>query len=196
MKRIIILSSFSGYYKSVKDYLQALIGTGVVLIPVLSSLEKEQRTSILVGFIYFFIYIMNSIASGNSASFLKRIKDQKKSLILTLFIGFSAGLVSGFLYLSNYPLLAILPFLLIFVIENLRKPIGISFIAESMDKNILASSLSAESQMSSVLAGIYAILIGFLADKFNVGTSLTLISGFLILVLLISSFNALREKNK
>lgn len=185
LKRILILSSFSGYYKSVKDYLQALISNGVLLLPVLGSLEKEQKTSILVGIVYFFIYVMNSIASGNSAFFLKKIKNSRMALFITLFGGFGAGLLSGILYLKSWPLLAILPFLLIFVIENIRKPIGIAYISESMRKNILASSLSAESQVSSILGGLYALIIGFLADEFSVGMSLSSVSAFLILMLVI-----------
>ncbi|MFW5644500.1 MAG: MFS transporter, partial [Bacteroidota bacterium] len=177
--------SFSGYYRSVRDYLQALIKSGVLLIPFLDQLEKEQKTAILTGLVYFFIYLMNSIASGSSANFLKRMKNSKRALYLTLLFGFIAGLVSGVLYLTSYKLLAILPFLLIFIIENLRKPIGIGYISEGMDKNILASSLSAESQLSSIMGGIYAFVLGWVADIYSVGTSLSMVSGFLILSMLI-----------
>ncbi|MFW5820227.1 MAG: MFS transporter [Bacteroidota bacterium] len=185
LRRIFILSSFSGYYRSVRDYLQALIKSGVLLIPFLDQLEKEQKTAILTGLVYFFIYLMNSIASGSSANFLKRMKNSKRALYLTLLFGFIAGLVSGVLYLTSYKLLAILPFLLIFIIENLRKPIGIGYISEGMDKNILASSLSAESQLSSIMGGIYAFVLGWVADIYSVGTSLSMVSGFLILSMLI-----------
>ncbi len=185
LRRIFILSSFSGYYRSIRDYLQALIKSGVVLIPFLDQLQKEQKTSILIGVVYFFIYLMNSIASGSSANFLKRMKNSKRALYLTLLFGFIAGLASGILYLTTYKLLAILPFLLIFIIENLRKPIGIGYISEGMDKNILASSLSTESQLSSITGGIYALIIGFVADIYSVGISLSLVSGFLIFSMLI-----------
>jgi len=194
LKRIVIISSFSGFYKSIKDYLQALIHSSILLIPVLTQLENEQKTSILVGIIYFLIFTMNSIASGRSAIFLKRIKNSMKALFLTLFAGFLAGLLSGILYLFANPLLAILPFLIIFVIENVRKPIGIAYVSESMDKNILAASLSAESQISSVMAGLYALILGFLADAFSIGISLTAVSFFLILALLF--FTLLRTNRK
>lgn len=185
LRRIFILSSFSGYYRSIRDYLQALIKSGVVLIPFLDQLQREQKTSILIGVVYFVIYLMNSIASGSSANFLKRMKNSKRALYITLLVGFIAGLASGVLYLTTYKLLAIVPFLLIFIIENLRKPIGIGYISEEMDKNILSSSLSAESQLSSIMGGIYALLIGYLADIYSVGTSLSVISGFLIFIMII-----------
>lgn len=193
LKRIFLLSSFSGFYKSAKDYLQALINSGVVLIPFLNSMEKEQKTSILVGITYFFIYVMNSLASKNSAKILDSSRNSRKALFLTLVIGFGAGLISGLLYMTSQPLLAILPFLIIFIIENLRKPIGVAYVSESIDKNILASSLSAESQLSSIIGGIYAIVIGFLADKFSVGISLSGVSAFLIFALIII---LLSTKNK
>jgi MFS family permease len=185
LKRIFMLSSFSGYYKAARDYLQALIKSGVLLIPFLNSLEKEQKTSILVGAVYFFIYLMNSIASKNSSKILDQTQNSKKALYTTLFIGFAAGLASGILYMTSQPLLAIVPFLLIFIIENLRKPVGIAYLSDSIEKNILASSLSAESQLSSIMAGVYAIVIGFIADRFSVGISLTGVSGFLIISLVL-----------
>lgn len=194
LKRIFILSSFSGFYKSAKDYLQALISSGVILIPIFDSMEKEQKTSILVGIVYFFIFIMNSIASGNSARFLKKIKDSRKALLITLLIGFTGGLISGLLYLTSFPLLAIVPFVIIFIIENLRKPIGIAYISESIDKNILASSLSAESQLSSIMGALYALVIGFLADSFSLGWSLSSVSAFLLLTLLVFRFSTRKSK--
>lgn len=192
--KIFILSSFSGYYRSIRDYLQALIKSGVVMIPFLESLEKTQKTALLVGVVYFLIYILNSIASGNSANFLKRMKNTEKALYFTLFIGFAAGLGSGLFYITGNQLLAILPFILIFIIENLRKPIGIGYIADDMDKNILASSLSAESQLSSIMGAIYAFLIGYLADIFSVGTSLSLVSGFLIFAVFIVTIAPIIKK--
>jgi len=185
LKRIFMLSSFSGYYKAARDYLQALIKSGVLLIPFLDSLEKEQKTSILVGVIYFFIYLMNSIASKNSSKILDETENSKNALYTTLFIGFAAGVASGILYMTAQPLLAILPFLFIFIIENLRKPVGIAYLSDSIEKNILASSLSAESQLSSIMAGIYAVVIGLISDKFSVGISLTGVSGFLLITLLL-----------
>jgi uncharacterized membrane protein YfcA len=50
-----------------------------------------------------------------------------------------------------------------------------------MKHNILATALSAESQVNSLAGAIIALVIGFFADKFGVGTALVIVPAFLLL---------------
>jgi MFS family permease len=181
--RLIRVSLYSGYYKAIKDYLQPLVKTAVVALPVFLIYSDKQRTAILIGVVYFLIYILNSFSSRSSGKLFEKIKSYQKALFLTMFIGVLAGIVAGILNESSWKLLAILPFLFIYLVENIRKPIGIAYISENMKGNILASSLSAESQLSSIIAGIIAIILGFLADKLAPGYGISLISVFVIFLM-------------
>ena len=150
-------------------------------MPVFVSLGDKQRTAIFIGVIYFFIYLLNAFSSGNAGRLFDRIRNYERALLFTLVAGFIAGIVAGFFFNLKVELLAVLPFLLIFMVENIRKPIGIAYISENMEHNLLASSLSVESQISSVIAGGIAILLGFFADKFSVGTSLMGVTALMFL---------------
>ena len=70
--------------------------------------------------------------------------------------------------------------MLIFIIENIRKPIGIGYYTEIFDSEILATALSFESQFKTLVAAILAPAIGLIADLFGIGYSLMIISGILI----------------
>ncbi len=180
-RKILSLSSFTGYYKASRDYLQPIIKSGALMIPVFVSLGDKQRTAIFIGVIYFFIYLLNAFSSGNAGRLFDRIRNYERAMLFTLVTGFIAGIVAGFFFNLKVELLAVLPFLLIFMVENIRKPIGIAYISENMEHNLLASSLSVESQISSVIAGGIAILLGFFADKFSVGTSLMGVTALMFL---------------
>ncbi len=181
-RKILSLSSFTGYYKASKDYLQPVIKSGALMLPVFLALQNKQRTAILIGIIYAFIYILNAFSSRYSERFLKRFGNYERALKLTLMAGLFSGITAGILFKANMELLAVVPFLLIFSMENIRKPLGIAYVSENMERNLLASSLSAESQVSSVIAGGIAILLGFFADRFSIGTSFIVVSAILLLV--------------
>ncbi len=182
MRKILKLSSFTGYYKASRDYLQPVIKSGAMMLPVLAGLEVKQRTALLIGIIYFFIYLLNAYSSRKSGIFFSKVRNYDRALLFTLVAGFFAGILAGLFYRINLEMVAVIPFLVIFVMENIRKPIGVSYISENMEQNLMASSLSAESQISSLIAGGLAILLGFFADKLSVGFSLMIVTAVSVLL--------------
>jgi hypothetical protein len=134
----------------------------------------------MIGIVYFIIYLLTAWSSENAGRLLNHFANYKQALWLTLIIGCGAGIVAGVFSISGWKLLAIIPFILIFMTENIRKPIGIAYISEEMKKNVLASSLSTESQTSSLIAGILAFLLGSIADRSSVGIAIISISVIMI----------------
>ncbi len=182
LKSIANLSMFTGYYKAVKDYLQPVLQSLAISIPILFVWEEKQRTAIIIGVIYFFIYLMTSFSSRKSGSFSARYKYIFIPLNITLLIGFVFGLLSGVLFESQLIIIAVIAYIIIYLVENLRKPIGISYITENIDNRILATVLSAESQAHALIAAILAPVIGVLADQFGIGYALAVVSVMMILL--------------
>lgn len=182
LKSIVNLSMFTGYYKAVKDYLQPVLQSLAVSLPVLLVWEEKQRTAIIVGVIYFFIYLLTSFSSRKSGSFSARYEYIFIPLNITLLIGFSFGLISGVFYEYQFLIFAVMAYIIIYLVENLRKPIGISYVTENIDNNILATVLSAESQAHALIAAILAPIIGLLADIFGLGYALAFVSLCMILI--------------
>ena len=182
LKGILNVSAFTGYYKSMKDYLQPVIQTLAVSIPVLSMIDDEQRTAVLVGGIYFVIYLLTSFSARNSGQFTARFANLSRPMNITLVIGVVFGIISGFAFEQNFLILSVICLVFIYLIENLRKPTGISYIAENSNPDILATTLSAESQTHTLIAALIAPLLGFLADTLSLGYAIMIISGILLLV--------------
>lgn len=192
LKSIANLSMFSGYYRAVKDYLQPVLQGLAISMPILLILEEKQRTAVIIGSIYFLIYLLTSFSSRKSGYFSARFKFIFIPLNITLLGGFAFGLVSGILFEYQLIIIAVIAYIAIFLFENLRKPIGISYITENIDNRILATVLSAESQAHALIAAIIAPIIGFLADRLGVGYALAIIS---VLMILLSPIYMARKKD-
>ncbi|MBU2651767.1 MAG: MFS transporter [Bacteroidetes bacterium] len=183
LKAVFNLSVFSGYYKAVKDYLQPLVKTYAISVPLLLTLTIEQRSSLLVGFVFFIIFLLSSFASRISGRVSTWFDNLAIPLNLTLIIGFFAGILSGIFFNMGFFLVSIVLFVVIYMIENLRKPIGVAFISEAVDKRIMASAISTDSLLQSILAAIIAPVIGLLADHLGVGYGIVIITVILAISL-------------
>ena len=183
LRAVLTQSVYTGYYKAVKDYLQPVIKTFALSLPFLVYLETGQRSALLVGIVYSLIYLLTSFTARNSGKFASRFSDLALPLNVTMLAGLVLGLLSGLFFYNGLYLFAIVFYAGIYLVENLRKPIGISLVADRLEKDILATALSAESQAETLFAALLATLLGFAADQWGVGVALMLVSGMLILLM-------------
>jgi MFS-type transporter involved in bile tolerance (Atg22 family) len=58
---------------------------------------------------------------------------------------------------------------------------GIAYITDMMDRNIMATALSAESQAETLIAALLAPVMGIIADHWGVGYSLIIVSSLLLI---------------
>lgn len=173
---------YTGYYKAVKDYLQPIINLFAISLPLFLWMNQQQRSSILVGLIYSLIYLLTSYTSKNSGRFTDRFGNVTTPLNITMIIGLVLGILCGVMYTFRLEFISIILFSGIYLVENLRKPIGISAVADNLKKDVLASALSAESQAETLFAALMAPLIGLFADLWGVGYALILVSVMLLLL--------------
>jgi len=167
---------YSGYYKAFKDYLQPLLQTLALSLPLFLALEDQKRTVLVIGIVYSILYATTAFASSKSGAFASHFNGLAKPLNITLLVGLSLGLVSGLLLHLSYVVLAVVLYLGIYILENLRKPMGIAYVSERMDQTSLASGLSVESQAESLFAAGIALLLGWLSSLFGVGMGILLVS--------------------
>ena len=186
------MSVYSGLHKVIKDYLQPVIHTFALSIPIILAFSDKQRSAILIGVLYFIIYMLTSLASRYSGKIKDRIKTTELALNITLYAGLLMTLATGILYHYSFYFIAILFYIGIFLIENIRNPIGVDYISRLYKNEILATALSANSQAKSLFAAIIAPVLGFLADKFGIGIALSILA----LLILISTPLYLAKKPK
>ncbi len=170
----------SAYLKSIKDYIQPLIVNLAILLPFGLAADSKSESGMVVGITYFFIFLLTSYASKNSArilSFNLHNIEQK-----TLFAGLCIGIGCGIFYHFNIWWLSLIFFVFIYLVENLRKPILTGYLADNVPNEILTSVLSTQSFYKTMATATIAILIGAFADYLGVGVALLLVSLSLILL--------------
>ena len=196
LRGILNVSVYSGYYHAVKDYVQPLIQAAAISMPILMSLQAERKTAVLVGIIYFLIYMLSSAVTRRSGTFSNWFQGLTSPLNLTLMAGLMIGTLTGLFSMVGFTILSIILFICIYLVENLRIPAGIAYFTENLDKDILATTLSAESQSKSLFTAVIALMLGFLADRFDVGTAILACSAFMLLTSPLYLLKKRREVSK
>ena len=169
----------TAYLAAVKDYIQILMVSVAALIPVFVVQEEEKKNGVIVGTIYFFIYILTSFASKNASKVAD--KNRGNVAVITLIAGFAAGFVSGVFFYFEMWIVSLFAFIGIYLIENLRKPILTGFVSDNVPNEILTSVISAQSLLKSIITAILAFFLGLFADHFGIGKAFVFISGFLVI---------------
>ena len=176
-------SSFDAVFRSVKDYIQPVLAQTALTVPIFLSLAGEQRVAILTGIVYFVLYLFTSAASASAGKVNRHMKNLSGSINITLIAGSLIVFAAGICFSLWRPAAAIVPFILMYAIHNLRRPMTVGYISEIIPNRIMASGLSIESQLRTFLAALGAPLMGYLADRLGVGWALCIMSGLLIALL-------------
>ena len=182
LKAIANLSVHSGFHRSIKDYLQPIIQTFALSLPFFLYFSDNQRSAILIGIIYSGIYLLTSFITRRAGKLKDQLKSMENSLNLTMYLGFIFALLCGIFFHYGFFLASIILYVLIFLLENLRNPIGVAYVSDLYKDDVLATALSLNSQSKSLIAAIIAPLLGFIADRFGVGVSLSVIAGLIVIL--------------
>lgn len=191
MRVISSLSVFSGFHRATKDYLQPVLSAFALSLPIFLYFDENKRTALVIGLAYFFIYILTSFASRKSGKSASKFHHIIHPLNITMISGLVMGALVGLFYNLDLLLISILIYVGIFIIQNLRKPMGIAYVSDMTNPDILATTLSAESQATTIFSGIIAIVIGYCADRFGLGTAMIAVS---LVLLVFSPFYCARDK--
>ena len=160
---------FSGLYTVCKDYLQIAIKTAALSLPLMASYGDTQRTAVLAAPIFLVLYLASSWASRNAHVLAERAGGEAKGAIwLWVCYLVSFGCI-GLASVSGSPGFAILPFVFIFVCQDVWRPMIVSRFADHAEPARHATVLSIESQSKSLFAAIAAPLLGFTVDKMPTG---------------------------
>ena len=186
------LSLYTGYFKAVKDYIQPLLKYVALSMPFFAYLNNEKKIAITIGVIYFVLYLLTSLVSRYSGRFTTIFKYYNKPMNLTFVIGLMIGIITGLTYKMGYYILPIIGFIAIMIVENLRKPIGIGLIADVSNDEAMATTLSVTSQAKSIFTAIIAPVIGWIADVYNPGTGIAVVS---LIILIISPIYWLKQRD-
>lgn len=184
----------SAYLKAVKDYIQPLMVSVALTLPFLLEAEVEKKNGLIIGIIYFLIYLATSRASQLAS---KAANNRKQAISYsTLLLGFLFGIGCGVFYYYDLWVSALLSFIGIYMIENIRKPILTGFVADNVPNEILVSVISTQSLIKTIITAILALAFGILADKYGIGMSFIIVSTFLILTTILINSMSINKRLK
>lgn len=178
------LSSFLG---ASKDFIQPMMAAFALSLTFLDFInDKNEKIGLVVGVLYFCIYMMTSRAASLSKKVKKKIPNQERFITTTLTIGLLLGITAGLLYEFNLSLIAIMMFTLVYVTDSLRKPILTGYMSDDCPSEMLTTVLSVDSFISTIFTAILSFTFGFLCDYLSIGSAL-IILGVSLLVLYLSA---------
>jgi len=114
---------YTGYYRAIKDYMQPLLKYFALSVPIFSWMADKQKEAVIVGVVYFCAYLLTAMASRMSGKFEALFSSISISMNISILVGFGIGIISGYTFSYGFFIVAIVTFIALLLIENLRKPI-------------------------------------------------------------------------
>ncbi len=172
LRAILNSAGFDGFFKATKDYLQPILETMALSLPIWLAYNDQQRSALVIGAVYAALYLMTSYASRSADRFSSHFRSLGQAINRTFLAGAALLLLAGLAAWQNWHLLAVLSFIGFYILHNLRRPLNVSYISDQIASQVMASGLSAESQAKTLLVALLAPLLGALADAWGVGAAL------------------------
>jgi hypothetical protein len=78
---------------------------------------------------------------------------------------------------------AVVLFLLLFVVQNARRPLSVTFVSNAVSEDVQATALSVESQAQTLTGALFVFAIGLVADAAGgaIGIGLAVVSAAALL---------------
>ena len=177
VRRALINSSlFDGVFKTIKDYVQPILKNLALALPLFTMLEGNQRVAIMSGVVYTILYLLTSIASSRASRFHSMFSDRITGLNITYVSGVVVVVGIAFFLNVNIPALAVLLFVIYYLLENLRRPATLGFLSDRIKGSVMATGLSGESQLKTLMIAVMSPLFGLAADRFGIGPAMLLVA--------------------
>jgi len=170
-RKLIESMTYQGLYASVKDYVQPIIKTTAISMPLLLSLHSETRTKLLVGWVYFVFGLFQAISSRQSHRIAKLFGGEEpaaRKLWWGTFVLY-ALMSAAFLNYLNWSV--IIGFIILAMLLNFWRPIMVSLIGKNSEMKYAATVLSVDSQAKSIFTMLLAPFVGVLVDYVNADSS-------------------------
>jgi len=161
---------FEGVYKAVEDYLQPVVKSLALMLPIFVVMSDARRSAILIGAVYVIIYLVSAYASRNAHRLSKFAGGEEGgSRLLWKFVFVIYLALIPLLYFQSY-YVAIAGFIILSLIQNFWRPMLISRFDAFATETQGATVLSIESQAKSVSTMIVAPILGAAVDFVRAGS--------------------------
>lgn len=161
---------YEGVHKVTSDYVQPVIKSMALSIPLLAGLGGDRGSAAMAGGTYFLIALIGMFGARFSHRVSRRSGDEWKTASLLWTAGLLVYLLMIPALLSNSFYLVIALFIILELLQNLWRPFQVGRFDGVSRGSRRATVLSIESQAKSLSAMVYAPILGLFADRFGLWT--------------------------
>ncbi|MFO8064925.1 MAG: hypothetical protein R6V29_09910, partial [Spirochaetia bacterium] len=113
-----------------------------------------------------------------------RLGPLERGLNVELAAGLAVTLAAGTAHALGYSAVAVVMFMLLFLVQNARRPLSVTYISDTVSQDIQATALSVESQVQSLFGAVFAFAIGAVADAAGgeIGVGVAVVAGAALLL--------------
>ena len=166
LRRVLVEGmGFESMCKVTKDYLQPVLKQAAIALPLCLALGERKRTAILVGAVYFVLYLVSSVASRKAHTFAGRFGGESRAARRVWLIAVGVFLVVAVSLWVGELWPAVVGFVVLELVRNFWRPITITRVDNEIGPTMGATMLSIESQAKAAGAMILAPLIGLGVDR-------------------------------
>ena len=182
-RTVVNASLLGGFYKAAKDFLQPLVLALSLSMPLFGDVAPIRRAALLIGVVYFLVYLSSSFASRFSGAIAERIGPLERALNFELALGLGVTAAAGLAHALGWSASAVVLFLLLFVVQNARRPLSVTFVSNAVSEDVQATALSVESQAQTLTGALFVFAIGLIADAAGgaIGIGLAVVSAAALL---------------
>ena len=173
--------AFDAVFRSTKDYLQPIVQAQALALPLFLAFQEEKRVAVVVGGLFFLIYLATSFASSRAGAVRERAPSLSRAINGFYLLGMGLLAAAGLSAWGGWEAGAIAAYLMLYVAQNVRRPMIVGYLSEQIDHRMMATGLSIETQLRTVLTAIFAPLLGLLADRLGVGAAVLIIGGLALI---------------
>jgi MFS family permease len=155
---------FEGFHKVTSDYIQPVIKTIALTLPLLAGLHGDRGSAALAGSVYFVLALLGMFGSRYSHRIVSRFGSDTGSATVLWIADTVCYLALIPLLIFGWFLWAVVVFIVLELIQNLWRPMQLSRFDHVSPGNRRATVLSIESQAKSFSAMIYAPVLGLAVD--------------------------------
>ncbi|MFO7849419.1 MAG: MFS transporter [Spirochaetia bacterium] len=182
-RRVFLHASFSSAaFKTVKDYIQPMIRNFAVALPLFAGLSEEKRVSVAAGVVYFVLYLLTASASTRSGAVEDKFSSREKALNVIYLVFAVVMAVVGVCVGTPVAIAGIIIFIGLYLLENIRRPMTIGFLGDIVKGKAMATGLSIESQMKTLIVAVLAPVFGLLVDNFGLSAAMAALAIFILIL--------------
>ncbi len=183
LRRLMLNSSvYDGVFKTSKDYIQPVMRNLALGLPVLVALGEQKRIALVIGILYFFLYMLTASVSQRSGKVSEKFSSPESGLNITYLVSILVVVAVGVSMRYNASLAAVVLFIGFYVMQNLRRPMTVGYVSEKIKGTVMATGLSTESQLKTIVVAIASPIFGALVDNIGLGWAMCALAALPLLL--------------